>query len=48
MTNLQIASLQVNRGSPRAAECLEWVVSRRSLAAVAAFADDQIGRQDAV
>jgi hypothetical protein len=25
MTKLQIASLQVNRGSPRAAECLEWV-----------------------
>jgi len=31
ITNLHIASLQVNRGSPRAAECLEWVYSVEKL-----------------
>jgi hypothetical protein len=40
MTKLQIASLQVNRGSPRADECLEWVDSRSR---VTAFGNGMIG-----
>jgi hypothetical protein len=42
MTKLQIASLQVNRGSPRADECLEWVECRVS---GSAFGNGKVGQE---